>query len=186
MIKGDFLNEKKNLGASLIYVLIALSMITVFSTNFIFFVKQKSDIVFLKNTEKKLDKKTFVEKELENAKRFVKNGVTFENNQVEIEKEEFYFDTNLQKVENNLRAENLIFFPKKVQSIGGFTVKSIKDSSENEYFLPLDKNTVYGDLEVIFERKILDTEIFYKEKISFKRKNAILVEMRVLSGEILK
>ena len=39
MIKGDFLNEKKNLGASLIYVLIALSMITVFSTNFIFFVK---------------------------------------------------------------------------------------------------------------------------------------------------
>ena len=107
MIKGDFLNEKKNLGASLIYVLIALSMITVFSTNFIFFVKQKSDIVFLKNTEKKLDKKTFVEKELDNAKRFVKNGVIFENNQVEIEKEEFYFDTNLQKVENNLIAQKM-------------------------------------------------------------------------------
>lgn len=37
---------KKKFRASLIYVLIALSMITVFSTNFIFFVKQKSDIIF--------------------------------------------------------------------------------------------------------------------------------------------
>ena len=80
----------------------------------------------------------------------------------------------------------MIFLPKNVQSIGGFVVKSIKDSSENEYFLPLDKNTVYGDLEVIFERKILDAEIFYKKKISFKRKNATLVEMSVLSSEILK
>ena len=167
-------------------MLIALSMITVFSSNFIFFVKQKSDIIFLKNTEKKLNKKIFVEKELENAKRIERNGVIFENNQVEIEKEEFYFDTNLQKIKNDLRAEKLIFLPKNAQSIGGFTVKSIKDSSENEYFLPLDKNTVYGDLEVIFERKILDMEIFYKEKISFKRKNATLVEMSVLSSEILK
>ena len=92
----------------------------------------------------------------------------------------------LEKIKNDLRSEKLIFLPKNAQSIGGFTVKSIKDSSENEYFLPLDKNTVYGDLEVIFERKILDAEIFYKEKISFKRKNATLVEMSVLSSEILK
>ena len=185
MIEGKFKNAKKNLGASLIYVLIALSMITVFSTNFIFFVRQKSDIVFLKNTEKKLDKKNFVEKELENAKRFVRNGVNFENNKIEIEKEEFYFDTNLQKVGNDLKSEKLIFLQKDTQSIGGFVVKSIRDGSGNEYFLPLDKNTVYNDLEIIFGRKILDMEIFYREKISFKRKNATLVEMNVLSGEIL-
>lgn len=184
MRKGDRY-EKKELGASLIYVLIALSMITVFSVNFIFFVKQKSDIVFLKNGEKNFEKKIFVEKEKENVKRFLEKGISVQGNQVEMENEEFYFDTNIKKINAHIETEKLIFMPKDSESIGGFVIKSIQDSTGNSYSLPLDKNSVYRDLEVVFMRKVLGEEILYKEKISFKRKNATEVENNILDKNFI-
>ena len=64
-------------------------------------------------------------------------------------------------------------------------VKSIKDSNENEYFLPLEENKVYGKLKIVFARKILDKEILFQEKIEFRRINPMEVEMKVLESQFL-
>ena len=180
-------NKKRNKGASLVYVLVILSIISAFSINFIYYVQQKKDMIFLKShKETKIEKKFLIQKENQNIERILKNGINFDGNLVLLEKKERYFDSVLKKDRQNAELKNLIFLGKDIESIGNYRIKSISDESDNEYSLPLEENKVYSELKVIFERKILDMEIFYKEKISFKRKNAILVEMSVLSSEILK
>ena len=48
-----------------------------------------------------------------------------------------------------------------------------------------EENKVYGELKVIFARKILDEEILFCEKIVFKRVSPLEVEMRVVESEFL-
>ena len=81
--------------------------------------------------------------------------------------------------------KKLIFLKKDTESIGNYRIKSIKDSSENEYFLPLEENKVYGELKVVFARKILDEEILFQERIEFRRANPLEVEIRVVESEFL-
>ena len=51
-------NNKRNVGASLVYVLVILSIISAFSINFVYYVQQKKDMVFLKShKENKIEKK---------------------------------------------------------------------------------------------------------------------------------
>ena len=179
-------NKKRNKGASLVYVLVILSIISAFSINFVYYVQQKKDIIFLKShKETKIEKKFLIQKENQNMERILKNGINFDGNLVLLEKKERYFDSVLKKDRQNAELKNLIFLGKDIESIGNYRIKSISDESDNEYSLPLEENKVYGELKVIFARKILDEEILFCEKIVFKRVSPLEVEMRVVESEFL-
>lgn len=179
-------NKKRNKGASLVYVLVILSIISAFSINFVYYVQQKKDMIFLKShKETKIEKKFLIQKENQNIERILKNGINFDGNLVLLEKKERYFDSVLKKDGQNAELKNLIFLGKDIESIGNYRIKSISDESDNEYLLPLEENKVYGELKVIFARKILDKEILFCEKIVFKRVSPLEVEMRVVESEFL-
>lgn len=179
-------NKKRNKGASLVYVLVILSIISAFSINFVYYVQQKKDMIFLKShKETKIEKKFLIQKENQNIERILKNGINFDGNLVLLEKKERYFDSVLKKDGQNAELKNLIFLGKDIESIGNYRIKSISDESDNEYSLPLEKNKVYGELKVIFERKILGEEILFCEKVGFKRVSPMEVEMRVVESEFL-
>ena len=179
-------NKKRNKGASLVYVLVILSIISAFSINFVYYVQQKKDMIFLKShKETKIEKKFLIQKENQNMERILKNGINFDGNLVLLEKKERYFDSVLKKDRQNAELKNLIFLGKDIESIGNYRIKSISDESDNEYSLPLEENKVYGELKVIFARKILDEEILFCEKIVFKRVSPLEVEMRVVESEFL-
>ena len=164
----------KNSGASLVYVMVILSIISAFSINFVYYIHQKKEMVFLKS-----------QKENQNVKKIMDNGIYFNENLVTLEKKEQYFDSRLENDGQEIKMEKLIFLKKDSESIGNYMVKSIKDSNENEYFLPLEENKVYGELKVVFARKILDKEILFQEKIEFRRINPMEVEMKVLESQFL-
>ena len=179
-------NKKRNKGASLVYVLVILSIISAFSINFVYYVQQKKDMIFLKShKETKIEKKFLIQKENQNIERILKNGINFDGNLVLLEKKERYFDSVLKKDGQNIELKNLIFLGKDIESIGNYRIKSISDESDNEYLLPLEENKVYGELKVIFARKILDEEILFCEKIVFKRVSPLEVEMKVVESEFL-
>ena len=178
--------ENKNTGASLVYVLVILSIISAFSINFVYYVQQKKDMVFLKSRkESKVEKKFLVQKENQNVERILESGISFDGNLILLEKKERYFDSVLKKDGQNIELKNLIFLGKDIESIGNYRIKSISDESDNEYSLPLEENKVYSDLKVIFGRKILGEELLFCEKVGFKRVSPLEVEMRVLESEFL-
>ena len=180
------LNKKRNKGASLVYVLVILSIISAFSINFVYYVQQKKDMVFLKSRkESKVEKKFLVQKENQNVERILESGISFDGNLILLEKKERYFDSVLKKDGQNIELKNLIFLGKDIESIGNYRIKSISDESDNEYSLPLEENKVYSDLKVIFGRKILGEELLFCEKVGFKRVSPLEVEMRVLESEFL-
>ena len=179
-------NKKRNKGASLVYVLVILSIISAFSINFVYYVQQKKDMIFLKShKETKIEKKFLIQKENQNIERILKNGINFDGNLVLLEKKERYFDSVLKKDGQNAELKNLIFLGKDIESIGNYRIKSISDESDNEYLLPLEENKVYSELKVIFGRKILGEEILFCEKIVFKRVSPLEVEMKVVESEFL-
>ena len=178
--------KKRNAGASLVYVLVILSIISAFSINFVYYVQQKKEMVFLKNQkENKIEKKFLLQKENKNVERILNKGILFEGSVTVPDKKEQYFDSILEKDGQQIEMKKLIFLKKDTESIGNYRIKSIKDSSENEYFLPLEENKVYGELKVVFARKILDEEILFQERIEFRRANPLEVEIRVVESGFL-
>ena len=178
--------KKRNAGASLVYVLVILSIISAFSINFVYYVQQKKEMVFLKSSkENKIEKKFLTQKENQNMERILNKGFLFDGNTVSLDKKERYFDSILKKNGQTIEMKNLVFLPKETESIGNYRIKSIKDTSNNEYFLPLEENKVYSELKVIFARKILNEEILFQEKIEFGRLSPLEVEMRVLESGFL-
>ncbi len=177
----------KNTGASLVYVLVILSIISAFSINFVYYVQQKKEMVFLKSQkENKIEKKFLIQRENANVERILNKGILFDRNTVALDKKEQYFDSILEKAGQQVEMKKLVFLKKDTESIGNYKIKSIKDSSDNEYFLPLEENKVYGELKVVFVRKILNEEVLFQEKIEFRRVNPLEVEMRVVESEFLK
>ncbi|NWO19780.1 hypothetical protein [Leptotrichia sp. oral taxon 223] len=178
--------KKRNAGASLVYVLVILSIISAFSINFVYYVQQKKEMVFLKSSkENKIEKKFLTQKENQNMERILNKGILFDGNTVSLDKKERYFDSILKKNGQIIEMKNLVFLPKETESIGNYRIKSIKDSNDNEYSLPLEENKVYSELKVIFARKILNEEILFQEKIEFGRLSPLEVEMRVLESGFL-
>ena len=178
--------KKRNAGASLVYVLVILSIISAFSINFVYYVQQKKEMVFLKSSkENKIEKKFLTQKENQNMERILNKGILFDGNTVSLDKKERYFDSILKKNGQTIEMKNLVFLPKETESIGNYRIKSIKDTSNNEYSLPLEENKVYSELKVIFTRKILNEEILFQEKIEFGRLSPLEVEIRVLESGFL-
>lgn len=178
--------KKRNEGASLVYVLVILSIISAFSINFAYYVRQKKEMVFLKSQkENKVEKKFLVQKENQNVERILNKGILFDGNTVLLDRRERYFDSILKKNGQTIEIKNLIFLVKDTESVGNYKVKSIRDSSDNEYYLPLEENKVYSELKVVFARKILNEEILFQEKVEFRRLSSLEVEMRVLESGFL-
>ena len=178
--------KKRNEGASLVYVLVILSIISAFSINFAYYVRQKKEMVFLKSQKQnKVEKKFLVQKENQNVERILNKGILFDGNTVSLDKKERYFDSTLKKDRQAVEIKNLIFLAKDTESVGNYKVKSIRDSNDNEYSLPLEENKVYSELKVIFARKILNEEILFQEKVEFRRLSSLEVEMRVVESGFL-
>ena len=59
MKRGNVNKENKNTGASLVYVMVILSIISAFSINFVYYVHQKKEMVFLKNQKENKFEKRF-------------------------------------------------------------------------------------------------------------------------------
>lgn len=178
--------EKRNEGASLVYVLVILSIISAFSINFAYYVRQKKEMVFLKSQkETKVEKNFLIQKENQNVERILNKGILFDGNRFSLDKKERYFDSILKKNGQAIEIKNLIFLAKDTESVGNYKVKSIRDSSDNEYYLPLEENKVYSELKVVFARKILNEEILFQEKVEFRRLSSLEVEMRVLESGFL-
>ena len=178
------ITKKKGKGVSLIYVLIVLSMLSVFSMAFIYFVKEKADIVSLKSRkESSVSENYLINKERQNSLRILTKGI--ENNGVSIfpEDENQYFNSKMEiNPTGNKEIERIVFSGKNIGSIGGFQIEKITDSSGNEYSLPLDKNTVYNDLEAVYFKDMLGGKILFIEKLTFKRINPTLVEVKSDEG----
>ena len=178
--------EKRNEGASLVYVLVILSIISAFSINFAYYVRQKKEMVFLKSQkENNVEKKYLIQKENQNVERILNKGILFDGNTVLLDRRERYFDSVLKKDGQAIEIKNLIFLAKDTESVGNYKVKSIRDSNDNEYSLPLEENKVYSELKVIFARKILNEEIMFQEKVEFRRLSSLEVEMKVLESGFL-
>ncbi len=184
-IKGKI----RDRGASLIYVLIVLSIILSFSTGFVYFVKERSRINFLKERKGKtgaVSEKYLAYMEEKNSGRIGLKGIVFNGKKEFLEESSYYFNRKfiIDKMGNN-KLERLIFLGKGNESIGNFKIKEIKDEEGVHYLLPLDRNTVYKTLEVIYSKKILNKEIVYKEEISFKRQDAVTVEIIERNGKFV-
>ena len=178
--------KKRNEGASLVYVLVIFSIISAFSINFAYYVRQKKEMVFLKSQkENKVEKNFLIQKENQNVERILNKGILFDGNTVSLDRRERYFDSVLKKDGQAIEIKNLIFLAKDTESVGNYKVKSIRDSSDNEYYLPLEENKVYSELKVIFARKILNEEILFQEKVEFRRLSSLEVEMKVLESGFL-
>ena len=178
--------KKRNEGASLVYVLVILSIISAFSINFAYYVRQKKEMVFLKSQkENKVEKNFLIQKENQNVERILNKGILFDGNTVSLDRRERYFDSALKKDGQAVEIKNLIFLAKDTESVGNYKVKSIRDSSDNEYSLPLEENKVYSELKVVFARKILNEEILFQEKVEFRRLSSLEVEMRVVESGFL-
>ena len=178
--------KKRNEGASLVYVLVIFSIISAFSINFAYYVRQKKEMVFLKSQkENKVEKNFLIQKENQNVERILNKGILFDGNTVSLDRRERYFDSVLKKDGQAIEIKNLIFLAKDTESVGNYKVKSIRDSSDNEYYLPLEENKVYSELKVIFARKILNEEILFQEKVEFRRLSSLEVEMRVVESGFL-
>ncbi|WP_314394341.1 hypothetical protein [Leptotrichia shahii] len=179
-------NNKRNVGASLVYVLVILSIISAFSINFVYYVQQKKDMVFLKShKENKIEKKILVQMENKNVEKILERGINFDGNLILLGKKEWYFDSILKKDGKNIEFKNLIFSVKDTESIGNYRIKSISDENNNEYSLPLEENKVYSELKIVFARKILGKEILFQEKVEFRRVSPLEVEMRIVESEFL-
>ena len=182
------MNQKKNRGASLIYVLIVLSIITIFSVNFIYFVNQRKDIVFIKNKGGTIISKNYLEKmEEKNAERLYNRGILDKGVPVLFKKKEDYFDSMIiTDVHGNKEMIPLLYMNANERSIGEFHIKEIKDSDGNTLAFPLNKNTVYKNLEITYEKKVMEDTIFYREKLSIDRIDALTVEVGIQHSAFVK
>ena len=175
--------SEKNRGVSLIYVLIVLSIITVFSFNFMYFVREKVKINSLVKSERKISKSFLIQKEEENLERIMKKGIYFNNENVNLETREKYFDSNI-GIDNMGKIE-LIYLSSGFESVGGYRIKEVMDEDGNKYGIPLKENEVYRNLKIIYSRKVLGEEIEYEEKISFRRKSLKETEITIIESKFL-
>ena len=64
-------------------------------------------------------------------------------------------------------------------------IKEIKDFTGNEYFPPLEENTVYNNLKIVYFKKVLGKEVNYREELEFKRIDSMTVEIQEKNGGVV-
>ena len=182
------MNIKKSKGASLIYVLIILSIITIFTVNFIYFLKERSNIAFVKKSiESRISKKYLEKMEEKNGKRILKKGILKNGVVIIINKKEDYFDSSITRdINGNSELTPLLYLRNDENSIGGFHIKEIKNENGNILKIPLQKNRVYKNLEIVYEKEVLKEKIYFKEKIDINRMNALKESISIISSGFIE
>ena len=165
-------NKKK--GASLVYVLIILSVILTFSTGFIYFVHERGKITVLReksDRSRKISNSYMASMEDKTAERLENRGLNINGNQEVIKGKSDYFNKKF-----------IVSTSNHEESIGNFKIKEIKDFTGNEYFPPLEENTVYNNLKIVYFKKVLGKEVNYREELEFKRIDSMTVEIQEKNG----
>lgn len=163
----------KNRGSSLLYVLIILSVLSVFLTNFILFTKNRHKLLKLNSVYSYDLKKKLIEQETAFSGSLYKSGLFFTNYRVKLNNKFEYYNSGITKNHSGKTViKRLIYSDKNQESTGGFKIITIKDKNSSIYYPPLNENTVYPDLIIIYEKIILNKSISVIENIKFSRKNS--------------
>ena len=80
----------------------------------------------------------------------------------------------------------LLYLRNDENSIGGFHIKEIKNENGNILKIPLQKNRVYKNLEIVYEKEVLKEKIYFKEKIDINRMNALKVSISIISSGFIE
>ena len=178
--------ENKKRGASLVYVLIILSVILTFSTGFIYFVHERGKITVLREKSdgsRKISNSYMANMEDKTAKRLENRGLSINGNQEVIKGKSDYFNKKfIISTSGQNELKRLLFSGNHEESIGNFKIKEIKDFAGNEYFPPLEENTVYNNLKIVYFKKVLGKEVNYREELEFKRIDPMTVEIQEKNG----
>ena len=181
MYRGDLMKNKKR-GASLVYVLIILSVILTFSIGFIYFVHERGKITVLREKSdrgRKISNSYMASMEDKTAERLEKRGLNINGNQEVIKGKSDYFNKKfIISTSGQNELKRLLFSDNHEESIGNFKIKEIKDFTGNEYFPPLEENTVYNNLKIVYFKKVLGKEVNYREELEFKRIDSMTVEIQ--------
>ncbi|WP_435308339.1 hypothetical protein [Sebaldella termitidis] len=172
----------KNKGSSLLYVLIILSVLSVFLTGFIFFTKNRYKILNL-NSAYSYDLKI---KLAENEKAFsdsiYKSGILIAGNKISLNNKHEYYNSGVaEDSTGKTNLKRLLYFKQNEKSTGGFNITDIKDQNGNSYHLPLKENMLYPDLIIIYGKNILNENISAAENIKFIRKNNDEINIETIS-----
>ena len=174
--------ENKKRGASLAYVLIILSVILTFSTGFIYFVHERGKITVLReksDKSRKISGSYLASMENKNDERLGNRGLNVNGNQEVIKGKSDYFNKKfIISTSGQNELKRLLFSGNHEESIGNFKIKEIKDFSGNKYSLPLEENTVYNNLKIIYFKEVLGKEVNYREELEFKRIDSMTVEIQ--------
>ena len=178
--------KNKKRGASLVYVLIILSVILTFSTGFIYFVHERGKITVLRgksDKSRKISGSYLAGMENENAERLGNRGLNINGNQEIIKGKSDYFNKKfIISTSGQNELKRLLFSGNHEESIGNFKIKEIKDFAGNGYSLPLEENTVYNNLKILYFKEILGKEVNYREELEFKRIDSMTVEIQEKNG----
>lgn len=166
----------KKTGSILLYTLIILSTLSVFLAEFMFFTRNRHKVLYLKEKSPYEFKEKILEKEKEFSDITFKNGVLYDGIKIILSKKEEYYNSKIIEInepsDKKISLEKLIYLNKDTLSIGNFKIKEIKDKNNIPYSLPLNKNTVYSELKVIYEKVVLNQNILIIEGIKFTRKDS--------------
>ena len=162
----------KNKGSSLLYVLIILSVLSVFLSGFIFFTRNRFKILKLNSAYSYDLKKRLIENEKTFSESLYKSGIFSADNRIMLNNKYEYFNSVITE-DNTDKAivKRLIYSKESKKSTGGFNITAVKDQNNSIYNLPLKENTMYPDLTIIYEKNILNKNISILENIKFIRKN---------------
>lgn len=178
--------KNKKRGTSLVYVLIILSVILTFSTGFIYFVHERGKITVLReknDRSRKISNSYMASMEDKTAERLEKRGLNINGNQEVIKGKSDYFNKKfIISTSGQNELKRLLFSGNHEESIGNFKIKEIKDFTGNEYFPPLEENTVYNNLKIVYFKKVLGKEVNYREELEFKRIDSMTVEIQEKNG----
>lgn len=162
--------NKKN-GSTLLYVLITLSALSVFLAEFISFTRNRYKMVYLKNNYSYNIYKKIIQTEQNYSNIIFEKGIFYKGCIVYLENQDEYYNSIIIENSDDIEIEKLIYLEENTFSIGNFRILSIKDSTDKIYSLPLEKNYLYPNLTITYEKTVLEKKITGTESIEFIRKN---------------
>ncbi len=169
--------KNKNDAVSLIYVLIAMYLMTITCIYFVSYVFRKIEINDLQKND------------------YFKSITLSKDNLIYHEKlfatDESYFTSYIDMSNsNNPLDKRLCFYNKsfhneKKYSKGMFYLESVVDEKGNEIFLPLDESKEYNNIILTYIKNIEDEKLYYIEKISFKYDSSLgKNKLEVITSEL--
>ena len=144
-------------------------------------------ILYFDKISYRVDTEEIVEKLYKIRKRILKKGILKNGVVIIINKKEDYFDSSITRdINGNSELTPLLYLRNDENSIGGFHIKEIKNENGNILKIPLQKNRVYKNLEIVYEKEVLKEKIYFKEKIDINRMNALKVSISIISSGFIE